>query len=492
MFEIPWPVILLLWPFVAAVLLMIPVCREDKVIRFAFAATLTGAGLFVMTYLQWLHCDAAVLQCSILVPLAGYRMAFLVDATNIYLLALTAGLYPLAVLSAGNSITGRQREFHVWLMLSLGLVYGTFLARHLLVFYLFWESSLIPLFFIIGRWGGAARSRACFKFILMTSIGSILMLAAIISLLTTRGQLTPQVQYWSFIAFALAFLIKVPLVPFHTWLPEAHVEAPTPGSMILAGILLKLGAYGFVRFAGPLFPDAAAQFMPVLVSLAVLSIVWGSLAAWVQTDIKRIVAYSSVGHMGMIMLGVFAGNAEAFRGAMLAMVGHGLSSAGLFFLVGMLYERTHTRDIRAYSGLIAVIPNSSVFWVLVTLSAVAFPTTVGFAGEFLILSGTFKTGVAGFLAGSWGMLAAAGIAMSGVVLSAVYMFRVLQMMLMGQVKTPCALTDATLRERFVLWTFVLGIWVLGLYPAPVLSHLTGAARDYLRNFVHLNGGGNAE
>jgi NADH-quinone oxidoreductase subunit M len=359
---------------------------------------------------------------------------------------------------------------------------------------------LIPMFLMIGIWGGERRIYATIKFFLYTAFGSILMLAAVIylvySLQTTTGvvsfafadlvkaRLPLDVQSWLLGAFALSFAIKVPMVPFHTWLPDAHVEAPTPGSVILAGVLLKMGTYGFMKLGFPLFPDATQLFTPVLMTLAVISIVYGACLALVQDDIKKIIAYSSISHLGYVMLGLLSLELVGIQGAVIQMVSHGLVAGGLFLMVGMIYERCHTRELAAYGGLAKLLPVYSVFFMILTLASVGLPTTSGFTGEFLVLLGAFKAAWPQYVLGYSSLpLVLAVVAVSGVVLGALYMLRFALTFLYGAAKAPHhseshPLSDLNGREKTILGLIVVAVFALGLFPDEPMRKTELAAKAY--------------
>jgi NADH-quinone oxidoreductase subunit M len=422
-----------------------------------------------------------------------YRIGL--DGYNVLLVLLTAFLGPLVVAGAFTAITKDVKLFYAMVLLIQFAMLGTFVAQDLFVFYLFWETMLIPMFLIIGIWGGERRIYATLKFVLYTAFGSILMLAAVIYLVlelrsTTgvtsfafedlyRVQLSLPVQILLLSAFALSFAIKVPMVPLHTWLPDAHVEAPTAGSVILAGVLLKMGTYGFMKLGFPLFPDAAHTLMPVIMTLAVVSIVYGACLALVQNDIKKIIAYSSISHLGYVMLGLASLDLIGIQGAVIQMVSHGLTAAGLFLMVGMIYERCHTRDLAAYGGLARLLPTYSVFFMILTLASVGLPTTSGFTGEFLALLGTFNAAWPRFLAGDTYPLVMSATAVTGVILGALYMLRLAQAFLFGQAKTPHApLKDLVWREKAILAAIVLAIFALGLFPDEPMRKTELAAKEY--------------
>jgi NADH-quinone oxidoreductase subunit M len=407
------------------------------------------------------------------------------------------------VLIASWNDIDRSVPSYVFFMLFLetGMI-GTFVALNLFQFYVFWELMLIPMYFIIGIWGGKRRVYAAVKFFLFTMSGSLLMLVALLvvyymhhaqfgafnlDLVAAPGATVPplldtiipaggegpwwQSQTWLFVAFALAFGIKVPMVPFHTWLPDAHVEAPTAGSVILAGVLLKMGTYGFVRFALPLFPVAAVELAPVIFALALVGILYGALVAMVQTDVKKLVAYSSVAHLGFVMLGIFALNVEGLEGSVLQMVNHGLSTGALFLLVGMLYERRHTREIAEFGGIAKPMPVFAAVFGIVAMSSIGLPMLNGFVGEFLILLGTFQ--------------AHAGVAVAatfGVVLAAVYMLWMYRRVMFGPVENPenRGLIDLGLREKAVMAAILVPIFWIGVYPETVLKRLHPPVLELLR------------
>ncbi|HEY3414146.1 MAG TPA: NADH-quinone oxidoreductase subunit M [Armatimonadota bacterium] len=400
-----------------------------------------------------------------------------VDGISLFLVLLTTLLTPISLMASWNSIKDRVREFLIFiLMLETGLI-GVFVARDLFLFYGFWEFQLIPMYFLIGMYGGANRVYATIKFVLYTLVGSLLMLVAImwlwsqaghtfdIETLTRTANLPPSVQTWLFLAFALAFAIKVPVFPLHTWLPDAHTEAPTAGSVMLAGVLLKMGTYGFLRFCFPLFPHAARQFSTLFIVLAVIGIIYGAIVAAVQPDMKRLVAYSSVSHLGFVMLGLFAFNAQAWQGAVIQMVNHGISTGALFLLVGVLYDQRHTRLIREYGGVAQVTPLLNVVFLIAVLSSAGLPGLNGFIGEFTILLGAFQ---------SHPLMTV--LATSGVILSAVYLLWMFQRVMYGPVthEETRSLKDLSRWQMaYLLPLLALMVW-LGVHPDTVFNktHLT--------------------
>src|SRR5512136_2389246 len=364
-----------------------------------------------------------------------------VDGLSVFLVLLTTLLTPVSILSTWTAIEDRVKEFMIFfLLLELGMV-GVFVAMDLFLFYIFWEFTLVPMYFLIGVWGGPRRMYAAIKFFLYTMAGSILMLLAILWLginqgtfsvteLIARGNIPTNIQFWLFIAFAAAFAIKVPMWPLHSWLPDAHVEAPTAGSVILAGVLLKLGTYGFLRFNLSMFPAAAVKLAPWMALLATIGIIYGAAVSYAQKDVKKLVAYSSVSHLGFVMLGLFALNPQGIQGGILQMVNHGLSTGALFLIVGMIYERRHTRDMDAFGGLWKIMPIYGALTLIVTLSSMGLPGLNGFVGEFTILLGAWGAGMPGQPLGSYLF---AGLAAIGVILAAVYLLFMFQKLFLGPV-----------------------------------------------------------
>ena len=428
--------------------------------------------------------------------------ALTVDGLNLWLVILTTFLVPLTMLGTWNSLKDRIGTFAaMFLLLETGML-GALMAQDLFFFYLFWEAMLIPMYFMIGVWGGDERRYAANKFFLYTLSGSLLWLVALLYLANKAGGFNPvlmgqaasllpfSVQCWLFIAFAVAFAIKVPLFPLHTWLPDAHVQAPTAGSVILAGVLLKLGGYGFIRFAIPIFPQAAMHYAKPIAILSVIAIVYGALVAMVQRDIKKLVAYSSVSHMGFVMLGLASFTVIGTQGAMLQMLNHGISTGALFLLVGMIYDRAHTRMIADFGGVALKMPVFTTFFFIVTLSSIGLPLTNGFVGEFWILNGTFLSGF------SWGRLYAS-LATSGVLLGAVYMLWMFKRVFWGPENkdedsgTHHLHSDLNAREIAVMLPIVVLIFWMGVHPktfvavseAPVVALLQDAKAPAIRTFV---------
>jgi NADH-quinone oxidoreductase subunit M len=420
------------------------------------------------------------------IPSWGVRFTLGIDGIALMMILLTTFIMPLSVLGSWTSVRTKTRSYYALLLILTSGMLGVFVARDLFLFYVFWEVMLVPMYFIIGIWGGERRIYASIKFFIYTFLPSLLMLVAIIYMgLQLRGQTgTPDFSYdhmlaagtlsgraaiWLFAAFAFAFAVKVPMFPFHTWLPDAHVEAPTAGSVILAGIMLKMGTYGFLRFALPLFPGAAMNptVRMIILILAVIGIIYGALVAMVQPDFKKLVAYSSVSHLGFVMLGIFALTLQSVQGALMVMINHGISTGALFLLVGIIYERRHTRLIESYGGIARVVPMFAALLTFVSLSSIGLPGTNGFVGEFLVLIGSFRT---------YPVLAV--IAATGVIFAAAYLLWAIQRILFNPLdKTENThVPDLNKRELALMAPLVAAIIWLGVYPAPVLRRMEGSAQ----------------
>jgi NADH-quinone oxidoreductase subunit M len=420
------------------------------------------------------------------IPTWGVRFTLGIDGIALMMVLLTTFIMPLAVLGSWTSIRTKVRSYYALLLILTSGMLGVFLARDLFLFYVMWEVMLVPMYFIIGIWGGERRIYASLKFFIYTMLPSLLMLVAIIYLgLHVRGPTgAPDFSYdhllavtsipertalWLFAAFFLAFAVKVPMFPFHTWLPDAHVEAPTAGSVILASIMLKMGTFGFLRFALPLFPGAAMNptVRMIILVLAVIGIVYGALVAMVQPDFKKLVAYSSVSHLGFVMLGIFALTLQSVQGALMIMINHGISTGALFLLVGMIYERRHTRLIDAYGGIARVVPLFAAMLTFVSLSSIGLPGTNGFVGEFLVLVGAFRT---------YPVLAV--IATTGVIFAAAYLLWAIQRILFNPLdkRENTHIPDLNRRELALLLPLVAVIIWLGVYPAPVLRRMESSSQ----------------
>jgi NADH-quinone oxidoreductase subunit M len=420
------------------------------------------------------------------IPTWGVRFTLGIDGIALMMVLLTTFIMPLAVLGSWTSIRTKVRSYYALLLILTTGMLGVFLARDLFLFYVMWEVMLVPMYFIIGIWGGERRIYASLKFFIYTMLPSLLMLVAIIYLglhvrtatgspdfsydhLLAVSNIPERAALWLFAAFFLAFAVKVPMFPFHTWLPDAHVEAPTAGSVILAGIMLKMGTFGFLRFALPLFPGTAMNptIRLIILVLAVIGIIYGALVAMVQPDFKKLVAYSSVSHLGFVMLGIFALTLQSVQGALLIMINHGISTGALFLLVGMIYERRHTRLIDAYGGIARVVPLFAAVLTFVSLSSIGLPGTNGFVGEFLVLLGSFRT---------YPVLAV--ISATGVIFAAVYLLWALQRILFNPLDKPenTHIPDLNKRELALLVPLVAVIIWLGVYPAPVLRRMEASSQ----------------
>jgi NADH-quinone oxidoreductase subunit M len=392
---------------------------------------------------------------------------------------LTAFLMPLCIAASWNSIQTRVLEYLAAFLVLETLVIGVFCALDIVLFYLFFEFGLAPMFLIIGVWGGQRRVYAAFKFFLYTLLGSVLMLAAILAMINISGTASvpelmaygfaPEIQTWLWLAFFASFAVKMPMWPVHTWLPDAHVEAPTAGSVILAGILLKMGGYGFMRFSLPMFPNASEMFTPLVFALSVIAVVYTSLVAFRQLDIKKLIAYSSVAHMGFVTMGIFSGNAQGEQGALYQMISHGVISGALFLCVGVIYDRMHTREIAFYGGLVNRMPWYAAVFLVFTMGNVGLPGTSGFPGEVLTMTGAYQVS-------TWTAIVAA----SGVILSAVYMLTMYRNVVFGQMTNPKLMTinDLEFREVMIFAPLIVSTLVLGFYPAAIFD-ITQTSVDHL-------------
>ena len=436
------------------------------------------------------------------IPSIGAKYSLGIDGLSFVLILLTTGLGAIAILSSWSAIHTRVKEYYILLLLLQTGMLGVFMSLDFFLFYVFWEVMLVPMYFLIGVWGSDRRLYAAIKFFLYTLIGSVLMLLAILSiyfnhaaimaeggiaareltarwgphdlytfsipiLLDTTKYLAPNIQQWLFWGLFFAFAIKVPMFPFHTWLPDAHTEAPTAGSVILAGVLLKMGTYGFLRFSVPMLPDATKHYAWLMMVVSVIAIIYGALVCMMQKDMKRLIAYSSVSHMGFITLGIFALNPMGIQGSILQQLNHGISTGALFLIVGVIYERRHTRMISEFGGLSTPMPNYATIYLIITLSSLGMPLLNGFIGEFMILRGTFE--VTGFANGK----VFAAWAVAGIVLGAAYLLWLYQRVMFGKVTNPAneKLPDLNVREFACLVPLVLAALWIGIYPAPVLKYL---------------------
>lgn len=483
--------------------LIVAVLPDEKMIRpISFGLSLFH---FLLSCILFYRFDPSKVGLQLVewkpwVPTFGINYFVGIDGISFWLVILSTFLTPLVILGSWTAIEKRVRSFHICMFLLLSAMVGTFLAVDAILFYVFFEASLIPMYLMVGVWGGTRRLYATMKFFIYTMAGSLFMLVAIISLIfMTQEQLgvmsaslldfykleIPFVagQFLStqtllFFAFATAFAIKVPMFPVHTWLPDAHVEAPTPGSVVLAAVMLKMGTYGFLRFVLPIFPAASEYWAPLFMILGVVGIIYGALVAMVQPDIKKLVAYSSVSHMGYVMLGIFALNIYGTTGGLYQMLNHGISTGALFLLVGMVYERTHSRQISDYGGLAKVAPIYAIIFLIVTFSSIAVPLTNGFIGEFMILTGAFQAN-----------RVLAGFAVLGVILGAVYMLWAVKRVFFGEkgkILEHHSEEDMDIggRELAVLAPFVILIFWMGIFPNDFLNWSKASLDHLIQNRTH--------
>ncbi len=496
-FQFPIISVLIFFPLLASLLLVFIRNEDgsnDTLIRqIALAGSIIE---FTISLLLLIGFDAAILGMQFVehvpwVESLGITYYLGIDGISLWLVLMTTFLLPLCVLCSWTYIEKQVKEFMISMLMLETAMIGAFVALDLIVFYIFWEFMLIPMFLLIGIWGGPRRIYSAVKFFIYTAGGSIFMLVAIIylyyhSFMTTgegtfnllelyRLHVPVPAQLWICAAFCLAFAVKVPLFPVHTWLPDAHVEAPTAGSVILAAILLKMGTYGFLRFAMPLFPYAAHKFLPVIAFLAIAGIIYAALVAWVQPDMKKLVAYSSVSHLGFVMIGLFALNIQGIEGGIYQMLNHGLNTGALFILVGMIYERRHTRLMDDFGGIAKVMPVFATFLMITTLASVAVPGTNGFVGEFMVLVGTFKTyPVVGVFA------------VSGMILGATYMLWMYQRVMFGPVTIEAnkKLPDLNAREIVTLLPIAVLVFVMGVFPGLFLRKMDASVEHFIAQYNH--------
>ena len=463
---------------------------EDTIARWvAMVTTLVVLAVSTVLVLQFDSTNAAYQFVENYVWFAGAGYHLGVDGVSILFVLLTAFLMPICILASWKSVETRVGDYMIAFLVLETLVIGVFTSLDLFLFYIFFEGTLVPMFIIIGVWGGANRIYAAYKFFLYTLLGSVLMLLAMLWMANEAGTTSipalkeyafgPQAQSILWLAFFASFAVKMPMWPVHTWLPDAHVQAPTAGSVILAGILLKLGGYGFILFNVPMFPDASVAYRPLVFTLSVIAIAYTSLVAFRQTDIKKLIAYSSVAHMGFVTMGIFAGNAQGMQGAVFQMLSHGLISGALFLCVGVVYDRMHTREIAFYGGLTNRMPWYAAIFLMFTMANVGLPGTSGFIGEILTLTGVYQ-------ASTW----AAFVAATGVILSAVYALTLYRNVMFGEITNPALATikDIDLRELVIFVPLIVGTIWLGVQPDLVLNY-TAASVDAVVNGWQLATGG---
>ena len=473
-----WPILSLVTflPLLGAVFILFIRGDAEIVARNAKSMALwTSTITLVVSVFLWLDFETAsssfqFVEKSEWIPAFGISYHMGVDGISLFLVLLSTFLTPICVLASWNAIKTRVREYMIAFLVLETLMVGMFCALDLFVFYVFFEGVLIPMFLIIGVWGGPRRVYAAFKFFLYTLIGSVLMLLALVTIYFEAGTtdipvllryaFDPEIQTWLWLAFFASFAVKVPMWPLHTWLPDAHVEAPTAGSVILAGVLLKMGAYGFIRFSMGMLPEASVYFTPFIYTLSVIAVIYTSLVALAQEDMKKLIAYSSVAHMGFVTIGIFAATTQSMEGAIFQMLSHGVVSGALFLCVGVVYDRIHSREITRYGGLVHRMPLYAVAFMVFTLASVGLPGTSGFVGEFLVLLGTFQVNTV-----------VATLAATGVILGAAYMLWLYRRVIFGQLvrEDLRTITDLELREVVILAPLIIMVLWLGIYPSAFLA-----------------------
>lgn len=485
----------------AIILLMKPIFQRESDQAVRLTAIITSAITFVVSLVVLSMYDKTDSSLQLVsqadwIPLWNIQYYLAVDGLSILMVLLTTFISMLAIASSWTSVTKQVNQYYAFLLLlEMGML-GVFLAQDLFLFYIFWEFTLVPMYFLIGIWGGTDRVYASIKFFLYTMAGSLLMLLAILYMgIQEQTFLVPEltafnfgegVERWLFVGFAIAFAIKVPVFPFHSWLPDAHTQAPTAGSIILAGVLLKMGTYGFVRFNLPLFPEASAHFAPTIAVLAIIGIIYGAIVSFAQTDVKKLVAYSSISHLGFVMLGIFSLNSAGIQGGILQGVNHGLSTGGLFFLVGILYEQRHTRDMDAFGGVWKAMPVFSALSLIIVLSSMGLPGLNGFVGEFTILLGSMDAVSLGDNA--WIYTA---FATTGVILAAVYLLWMFQAVFMGPLDKPenKALKDLNGGQLAIMLSFLLFIVWIGIAPSGYFSLMDATVADLVNTVATVVAGG---
>lgn len=478
------------WPLLGAIFILVFVRGDDKqsAHNAKMSALWTSFFPLILSIILWMNFDPTTSEFQFKEFkewIFGYGIDYHlgIDGISLFFIVLTAILLPICILASWNSITHRVREYMVAFLVLESVVIGLFCALDLVLFYLFFELVLVPMFLIIGIWGGKNRVYASFKFFLYTLLGSVFFLLAVLYIFTEFGSMnipvlmtqTPElsldIQQWLFLAFLASFAVKVPMWPVHTWLPDAHVQAPTAGSVILAGVLLKIGGYGFLRLSLPLLPEASHYFMPLIFGLSVVAVIYTSLVALMQTDMKKLIAYSSVAHMGFVTIGIFSFNTQGIEGAIFQMISHGLVSAALFLCVGILYDRMHTKEIAKYGGVTSIMPNFAIIFLIFTMASIGLPGTSGFVGEFLVLIGVFQANEI-----------VAALASTGVILGAAYMLWLYARVMFGKVTNNevLELKDLSKREIVILVPLVIMVIWIGIYPAIITDYLNVSVEHLLQ------------
>lgn len=491
---IEWPLlsVTIFLPLLGALIIFLIKEEDSSSNNIKWAALWTSVGTFILSCLIWLQFDSSIVDYQLIEKYKWFTdFNFFyhigVDGISLFMILLSTFLTPFCILASWTSIKKRIKEYMMAFLFLETVMLGMFSSIDMLLFYIFFESVLIPMFLIIGIWGGERRIYASFKFFLYTLFGSVLMLIAIIFIYQNANSMdigylqgnffSKKAQIYLWLAFFASFAVKIPMWPFHTWLPDAHVEAPTAGSVILAGVLLKMGGYGFIRFSVGIFPEATNYFTPLIMSLSIIAIVYTSLVALAQTDMKKLIAYSSVAHMGMVTIGIFLVNQQGLEGAMIQMISHGIVSAALFLCVGIIYERMHTREIAFYGGLVNKMPKYSVALMIFMLASIGLPGTSGFIGEFLIILGAFKynTFIALFAA-------------SGIVLGAVYMLYLYKNIIFGVLLNEKLknILDLDIREKIVLYPLIIIIIFIGIFPNIFLDPMRLSIELIISNYESAN------
>ena len=493
MFEWPLLSVTIFLPLLGSLIILFIKEEEISANNIKWAALFTSLGTFILSCLIWFVFDSSIESYQLSEKHKwfddfNFNYHIGVDGISLFMILLSTFLTPLCILASWKNITKKIKEYMIAFLLLETFLVGMFSSIDILLFYVFFEAILIPMFLIIGIWGGERRIYASFKFFLYTLLGSVLMLIAIISIYQITDSMniaelqgnifSKKVQIWLWLAFFASFAVKIPMWPFHTWLPDAHVEAPTAGSVILAGVLLKMGAYGFIRFSIGMLPEASEFFLPLIFSLSVIAIIYTSLVALAQTDMKKLIAYSSVAHMGIVTIGIFVLNQQSIEGAMMQMISHGIVSAALFLCVGVVYDRMHTREINFYGGLVNRMPQYAVVFMIFMLASVGLPGTSGFVGEFLVILGAFKFNT--FLA---------FFTSTGIILSVVYMLYLYKRLFFGFIENEKLkeILDLDLRETIIMISLIIVVILIGIFPNIFLDPMRLPIEIIINNYEIANG-----